>query len=45
MKSTVADEYAKRLADIECFNDKGELKMGIAAIEDLDIRKIKRRIR
>ena len=40
-KSTVADEYAKRLADIECFNSKGELKVGIAVTEDLDSRKLR----
>lgn len=41
MKSTVADEYARRLADIECFNSKGELKVGIAVTEDLDMRKLR----
>lgn len=40
MKSTVADEYAKRLADIECFNSRGELRVGIAVTEDLDTRKL-----
>ena len=41
MKSTVADEYAKRLVDIECFNNKGELKVGIAVTENLNKRKLR----
>ena len=40
-KSTVADEYAKRLVDIECFNSEGNLKIGIAVTENLDLRKLK----
>lgn len=40
-KSTIANKYAGRAADIECFNDKGNLEVGIAVTENLDARKLR----
>ncbi|MHA1593929.1 MAG: restriction endonuclease, SacI family [Candidatus Baldrarchaeia archaeon] len=40
-KSTVPDEYAGRLADIECLDNSGNLKVGIAVTEELSIQKLR----
>ena len=40
-KSTVADEFAGKYSDIECFDEKGNLELGIAVTEYLDVRKLR----
>ncbi len=40
-KSTVADEFAGKYSDIECFDGKGNLELGIAVTEYLDVRKLR----
>jgi hypothetical protein len=40
-RSTVADEYSKRFADIECFDHYNKLKVGIAVTENLTDSKLK----
>ena len=40
-KSTVADEYAERLADIECINEMGNVKTGFAITDNLTPEKLK----
>lgn len=40
-RSTVADIYSKRLADIECLGKDGSVKIGISVTEYLDARKLR----
>lgn len=40
-KSTVADEYAERLADIECINGMGNVKTGFAITDNLTPEKLR----
>lgn len=40
-RSTVADTYARKMADIECFGKDGSIKVGISVTESLDSRKLR----
>jgi len=40
-KSTVSDEFAGKYSDIECFDEDGNLELGIAVTEYLDSRKLR----